>query len=106
MCREEEDTSQQVLLIQLLRKIWKYIQLSNFPKMGLSPSLYHQDEWRPFVLPNKEDENDTFQKQVETLLSFFKKEMAECNIHVLDHSRNKKESLLQEITSSYTQQEL
>lgn len=106
MCREEVDTSRQDLLIQLLCKIWKYIQLSNFPKMGLSPSLYHQDEWRPFVLPNKGDEKDIFQKQVETLLSFLKKEMAECNTQVLDHSRNKEESLLQEFTLSYTHQEL
>lgn len=106
MCREEEDTTQQELLIQLLRKIWKCIQLFNFPRMGLFPSLYQHDEWRPFVLPNKGDESDTFQKQVETLLSFLKKEMAECNTQVLDHSSNKEESLLQEFTSSYTHQEL
>ena len=36
MYREGEDTSQQELLVQLLRKIWKYLQLSNFTRMGLS----------------------------------------------------------------------
>lgn len=38
MYREEEDISQQELLVQLLRKIWKYIQLSNFSRMELSSS--------------------------------------------------------------------
>lgn len=38
MYREEEDISQQELLLQLLRKIWKYIQLSNFSRMELSSS--------------------------------------------------------------------
>lgn len=36
MYREEEDISQQELLVQLLRKIWKYIRLSNFSRMELS----------------------------------------------------------------------
>lgn len=36
MYREEEDISQKELLVQLLRKIWKYIQLSNFSRMELS----------------------------------------------------------------------
>lgn len=106
MYRQGEDTSQKELLVQLLRKIWKYIQLSKFTRMGLSSSLHHQDEWKLFVLPNKGDESDTFQQQVEKLLSFLKNEMAEYDTQVLDHSRNNEESLLQEFNSSYTHQEL
>lgn len=106
MYREGEDTSQQELLVQLLRKIWKYLQLSNFTRMGLSSSLHHQDEWKLFVLPNKGDESDTFQQQVEKLLSFLKNEMTEYDTQVLDHSRNNEESLLQELSSSYIHQEL
>ncbi|RMX42670.1 hypothetical protein pdam_00011841 [Pocillopora damicornis] len=87
MYRQGEDTSQKELLVQLLRKIWKYIQLSKFTRMGLSSSLHHQDEWKLFVLPNKGDESDTFQQQVEKLLSFLKNEMAEYDTQVLDHSR-------------------
>lgn len=52
------------------------------------------------------DEIDTFQQQVEKLISFLKNEMAEFNTQVSDHSRNNEESLLQEFSSSYTQQEL
>lgn len=87
MYREGEDTSRQELLVQLLRKIWKYIQLSNFTRVGLSSSLHHQDEWKLFVLPNKKDENYTHQQQVEKLISFLKNEMAEYDTQGLGRSK-------------------
>lgn len=74
MYRQGKDTFLHELLIRLLRNLWKYIQMSNFNRMG-SLSMHHEGERMLFPSQAERGEPDTLLQHLKTLVYLFNEAM-------------------------------